>query len=110
MRSQFPPTRLGDRVGQFDRSRDPDYQSLCVLSERYGLPADASETLVAMRQAVAEEKQKLLSNKDIPPERLHAALDAIQAETEKAARETLGEKVFAQYSQTAAWLKNPGTN
>jgi len=59
---------------------------------------------------VQEEKRKLLSNKDIPPERVEAALQAMQAETEKAARETLGEKAFEQYSQTAAWIKNLGTN
>jgi hypothetical protein len=63
-----------------------------------------------MRQAVEEEKEKLLSNKDIPPERVELALEAIRAETEKAARATLGDQAFAEYSQTAAWLKNLGTH
>jgi hypothetical protein len=34
----------------------------------------------------------------------------MRAETEKTARQTLGDRAFEQYAQTAAWLKNPGTN
>jgi hypothetical protein len=106
----FKGNLAGDRVAQFDRSQDADYQNLCVLSQRYDLPADAAGTLLDMRQTAEEEKQKLLSDKNVAPERLEAALQAIQAETEKAARETLGEKAFTQYSQSAAWIKKLGTN
>jgi hypothetical protein len=106
----FKANLASDRVAQFDRSQDPDYQNLCVLSQRYDLPADTAGTLVDMRQVAAEERQKLLSNKDIPPERVEAALQAIQAETEKAVRQTLGEKAYAQYSQSAAWIKKLGAN
>ena len=106
----FKGNLTGDRVAQLDRSQDPEYQNLAVLSQRYDLPADAAGTLLDMRQAVEEERQKLLSDKNIAPERVEAALQAIQAETEKAARETLGEKAFTQYSQSAAWIKNLGTN
>jgi hypothetical protein len=107
---EFKGNLAGDRVAQFDRSQDPDYQNLTLLSERYDLPADASATLLEMRQAAEAEKQELLSNKNIPPDRLDAALQAIQAETEKAARQTLGEQAFEQYSQTAAWIKKLGGN
>jgi hypothetical protein len=110
MMKAFKGNLAGDRVAQFDRSQDPDYQNLCVLSQRYELPVDAAGTLLDMRRAAEEERQKLLSNKNIPPERVEAALQAIQAETEKAARATLGEKAFLQYSQSAAWIKNLGTN
>jgi hypothetical protein len=106
----FKENLAGDRATQFDRSQDPDYQNLCVLSERYDLPADTASTLQDMRHAVEEEKQKLLSNNNIPPERLEAALQAIQAETENAARQTLGEQAFTQYSQSAAWIKNLGAH
>jgi hypothetical protein len=110
MMAAFKGNLAGDRVAQFDRSQDPEYQNLTLLSARYDLPADASETLLEMRQAAEEEKEKLLSNKDIPPERVEAALEAIQAETEKTARATLGEQAFAQYSQTALWIKNLGAH
>jgi hypothetical protein len=110
MMKTFKGNLAGDRSAQFDRSQDPDYQNLCVLSQRYDLPSDASDTLLDMRQTAEEERQKLLSNTNIPPERVEAALQAIQAETEKAARETLGEQAFTQYAQSAAWIKKLGTN
>jgi hypothetical protein len=110
MMKEFKGNLGGDRVAQFDRSQDPDYQNLTLLSARYDLPADASDTLLDMRQAVAEEKEKLLSDKDIPPKRVEAALEAMQAETEKSARAVLGDKAFAQYAQSAAWIKNLGAH
>jgi hypothetical protein len=106
----FKGNLADERVTQLDRSQDPDYQNLCVLSQRYELPADTSDTLLDMRQAAQEERQKLLSNKNIPPERVATALQAIQAETEKAARAALGEEAYAAYSPSAAWIKNLGTN
>jgi len=110
MMKEFKSGLSSDRAAQLERSQDPDYQSLCDLSARFNLPADTSDTLTAMRQAAEEEKQKLLSNNDIPPERLDVALKAIQAETEKAAREALGDQAYGLYSQSAAWIKKLGTN
>ncbi|HUD83466.1 MAG TPA: hypothetical protein VMQ67_08175, partial [Candidatus Saccharimonadales bacterium] len=105
-KAQLPP----DRVTQLDRSQDPDYQNLCVLSERFDLPDGTSQALLDMRQAAEDKKRELLSNKDIPPEQAEVALKAIQAETEKEARAALGDQAFGQYSQTAAWIQTLGTN
>ncbi len=106
----FKGNLAGDRVTQFDRAQDPEYQNLCVLSQRYDLPAGTAGTLQDMRQTAEEEKQKLLSNKDIPPDRVEAALQAIETETENAARQTLGEQAYTQYSQSAAWIKKLGAH
>lgn len=105
-KAQLPP----DRLAQLARTEDPDYQKLCVLAERFDLPADAAQTLTDMRQAAEEQKRQLLSNKDIPPERIEVALKAIQAETEKTARATLGDQAFAQYSQGTKWIQNLDAN
>ncbi|HEY3863848.1 MAG TPA: hypothetical protein VGO59_18380 [Verrucomicrobiae bacterium] len=110
MMTDFKSALAGNRVGQFERSQDPDYQSLTLLSERYDLRSDAADTLTDMKQAVEEARQKLLSNKDIPPDKMQIALDAMQAETDKAVRETLGDKAYEQYAQSANWFKNAGTN
>jgi hypothetical protein len=99
-----------DRAAALDRTKNPDYQSLSVLAEQFDLPAETSQTIVDMRQAAEDQKQQLLANKDIPPDRLDAALKAIEAETERAARETLGDKAFAQYSQSAGWITNLAGN
>jgi hypothetical protein len=98
-----------DRAAALERARDPEYQNLSLLTERFDLPAETSQAILDMRQTAEDEKQQLLANKEIPPERLEAALKAIEAETERAARETLGDKAYAQYSQSAGWIHNLGT-
>jgi len=110
MLAEFRGQLTPEREAQLDRSQDPDYQSVCVLAEQFDLPEDAAQTLQAMRQAAEEQKRQLLANKDIPPERLGVALKAIEAETERAARATLGEQAYGQYSQNASWLQNLGSN
>ncbi len=99
-----------DRAAALDRAKDPEYQNLSLLTERFDLPAEASQTIVDMRQAAEDQKQQLLANKEIPPERVEVALKAIEAETERAARETLGDKAYAQYSQSAGWIHSLGTS
>jgi hypothetical protein len=105
-KSQLPV----DRVAQLDLSQNPDYQNLCVLSERYDLPDGTSQALLDMRKTAEEEKQVLLSKKDIAPEQMDVALKAIEAETEKAARAALGDQAFAQYAAGAKWIRSLGTN
>ncbi|MGP8234214.1 MAG: hypothetical protein ACLQVW_02215, partial [Limisphaerales bacterium] len=110
MLAEFKGDLAPDRITQLDRSQDPEFQKLCVLAERFDLPTEAAQTLVDMRQAAEEEKRQVLSNKDIPPERVEVVLKAIQAETEKTARATLGEDAFTQYAPSAAWIQKLGTN
>ena len=109
MLDDFKQQLPADRAAELDRSQNPDYQSLCVLSERFDLPDSTSQTILDMRQAAEAEKQQLLANKDISPERVDVALKAIQAETERAARETLGEAAYGQYSQNAPWIEHLGS-
>lgn len=99
-----------DRAAALDRAKDPDYQNLTVLSERFDLPDETSQAILDMRQVAEDEKRKLLDNTDIPPERVAVALQAIQAETEKAARETLGDQAYEQYNQSAGWIHALGSN
>ena len=104
-------TQLGpERAAALDRARDPEYQNLSILTERFDLPAETSQTIYDMRQVAEDQKQQLLANKEIPPERVELTLKAIEAETERAARETLGDKAYSQYSQSATWMRNLGRN
>jgi hypothetical protein len=104
-------TQLGpERAAALERAGNPEYQNLTLLTERFDLPAETSQAIVDMRQVAEDQKQQLLANKEIPPERLEAALKAIEAETERTARETLGDKAYAQYSQSAAWIHSLGGN
>jgi hypothetical protein len=110
MLNDFKTQLSPDRAAALERSKDPDYQNLSTLAERFELPAETSQTILDMRQTAEDEKKQLLSMKDIPPDRLDAALKAIESETERAARETLGDKAYNQYSQSAGWITNLSRN
>lgn len=110
MMDDFKQQLAPARATELEQSQNPEYQSLCVLSERFELPESTSQTIVDMRQTAESEKQQLLADKDIPPERLEVALKAIEAETERAARETLGDAAYGQYSQSASWIQNLGAS
>ncbi len=106
MESKLSP----DRAAALERTKDADYQTVSVLAERYDLPPETSQTIVDMRQTAEDEKKQLLADKEIPPDRLAAALKAIEAETERAARQTLGDKAYAQYSESNKWIHSLGAN
>ncbi len=108
--AEFKGQLSPDRLSQLDRSQDPDYQKLCVLSERFDLPEGTSQTLLEMRQAAESQRRELLSKTNIPPDRVEVALKAIQAETQEAARAALGDQAFGLYSQSATWIQKLGTN
>ena len=61
-----------------------------------------------MRRLAEDARNQLLSNPDLPADRRAAALNAIQAEAERATREALGEKAYTEYSRSAAWIKELG--
>ncbi len=110
MMADFKSTLTLDRVAQLDKSQNPEYQNLAVLSEQYNLPQGTSEALLDMQQSAETQKQQLLANKDMSSDQIEVALKSIQAETEKEARAALGDEAFTQYSQSAKWMQNLGTN
>ena len=110
MMSDVKTALAPNRAAALDRVQDADYQQVTLLSERYDLPAETSQTIIDMRQAAEDEKKQLLADTNIPPDRVEVALKAIEAETERAARETLGDQAYTQYSQSSAWIKSLGGN
>ncbi len=82
---------LGDgRMAEYQQSKDADYRSLTTFAEQFDLPASTSQSLQEMRQIAEGERQKLLLDRQLPPERRQQALNAIQAETERTFQQTLG--------------------
>ena len=65
-----------------------------------------------MKKPAEAEAKRVRADKSLSPEQRAAALQAIQAETERAARAALGDKAFEalQKAPAAYWLKglNPG--
>jgi hypothetical protein len=110
MVSDFESHLAPDRAAALEHTKDADYRTVSLLAEQFDLPAETSQTIVDMRQAAEDQRKQLLANPDIPPDRMEVALKAIEAETEKAARQTLGEKAYAQYSQSNTWIRGLGSN
>ena len=104
--------RLGSvRYAEYERSLNPDFQSACVFAEVYELPSATAQTLFDIKQVAEAETQNLLSNSSIPELVRAEALRAIQLETERSLRETLGPKVFSNYAQSSGkWIQHLGPN
>ena len=102
--------QLGEaRYADYERAQNPDFRDACVFSEVYELPVSTAQTIFEIKQIAEAEKQNLLANSAIQEHDRLEALKAIQAETEKALRATLGSKVFASYSQsTGKWVQHLG--
>ena len=63
-----------------------------------------------MKQSAEDARRQILDDPAIAEDRRAAALQAIQAETESAARETLGDKAYAEYARSASWIRGLGRN
>lgn len=99
------------RMADYQTVKSPDYREVFVFSERYDLPDTVSQSLVAMRTVAEQQREQLLANRNLSDETKAQALRAIQAETEKTLRQTLGDKVYAAYAQSAGgWLRELGAN
>jgi hypothetical protein len=96
-----------DRAAQFEQAGNPDYQNLTILAERFDLPDGVAQTMLDMRQSVEDARRQLLSNPALTDQQRATALQAVQAATEQAARETLGDKAYAEYARGAAWVRGP---
>jgi hypothetical protein len=103
---------LGDaRVAEYDRVQNTDLRDLYTFGERFDLPASTVQALSDIRQMAETERRNLAANKEISDESRFRALKAIQAETEHTLQQTLGEKAFAEYSQsTGTWIQKLGPN
>jgi len=104
--------QLGDaRYAEYERSRNPDFRNAFVFAEVYELPVSTAQTLFEVKQVAEAERQNLLADPSISDLARAEALQAIQAETEKSLRQTLGVKIFSNYTQSSGqWIRNLGGN
>ena len=99
--------RLGDRVADYDRAKNNDFRNLVLFTETHELPSSTAAAIMEIKQIAEQERRSLFANRGVAePERL-AALRAIESETEKGVKDTLGEKLFRKYSQNAgSWVRH----
>jgi hypothetical protein len=99
------------RLGDYEKVKNPEYRDTFVFSDRFDLPQTVSQSLVEMRSVAEQQREQLLADRNLSDDKRAQALRAIQAETEKTLRQTLGDKVYAVYSQSAGgWVHELGAN
>lgn len=97
------------RYAEYQRSQNPDYRNACVFTEVYELPTSTAQAIFEIQQVAEAERQNLLKNTAVEESARLEALRAIQNETEKALRATMGANVFAKYTQsTGKWVRSLG--
>ncbi len=105
IKQQLGPERFVD----YERAQNPDFRSAILFAEVNQLPVSTAQTIFDIKQVAEAERQNLLSNTSVQDRDRVEALKAIQAETEKALRQTMGTKVYANYSQgTGSWVRQLG--
>jgi DNA-binding ferritin-like protein len=99
---------LGDRYADYERAQDFSYQGIYNVAQRQGLPRQTANQVYDMKKAAEAEAKRVRADTALSQEQRTAALQGIQAETERSIRTTMGDKAFESYQKnpTASWLKN----
>lgn len=95
-----------ERVADYERTQDPDYQTLFSLAREHEMSPAVAREVWDMRQTVAEHTERIRGNPLLTPEQKQAALAAVRQETQAAIVEVLGEPLLREYQQQGgAWLE-----
>lgn len=102
---------LGDeRYAEYKQASDYAYRELARVAARYELPKETAKKVWAVKTAAEEQAGKLRQDQSLSTEQRLAASKAIQAETEKAVTEMLGERGYKSYLNSGGyWMRNIGT-
>lgn len=97
---------LGDkRYTDFERSNDPDYQTLFSLTKDHAMPTDLANQVWSMRGEVETQATRIRENPLLTAEQKMRALDAIRLETQAAIIDVLGEPLLDDYQrQGGGWI------
>jgi hypothetical protein len=100
---------LGDRYADYQRSQDASYRDLYQAGQRNNLPTETVQKVYDMKRVAEEQRQLLLNTDNLTEEQKEAGFAALRAETERAIKDTLGEKAFKDYQRRGGeWLLNLG--
>jgi len=97
---------LGEqRLGEYEKAQDPDYQNLAMLGRRFELPTETTGKVYAIKQTVEEQSRLVQEDTTLSLEEKKAALRIIKARTGKTITDALGEKAAAVYRRFGGnWL------
>jgi hypothetical protein len=98
---------LGEqRIADYGRAQDGDYQNLVRLAETRELPRSTADKIYAMKDEADKAARAIRGSKDLTGPQRTEALAAIRAEAERAITQELGERNFNAYRRNAYWLRN----
>jgi hypothetical protein len=93
------------RYADYQRSLDPDYQTLYSLALDHQVPTAVANQVWDMRRAVEVQTTRVRENPLLDIEQKQLALDAIRRETERAIVDVLGEPLLDAYQREGGgWL------
>jgi len=97
---------LGEkRFSDFERSNDPDYQTLFSLAREHSMSTQLANQVWGMRSEVENQTARIRQNPLLDAEQKMRALDAIRLETQAAIIDVLGEPLLDDYQrQGGGWI------
>lgn len=99
-----------ERYAEYKQASDYAYRELARVATRYELPKETAKKVWAVKTAAEEQASKLRQDQSLSTEQRQAAAKAIQAETEKAVTEMLGERGYKSYVNSGGyWVRNVGS-
>lgn len=99
-----------ERYAEYKQGSDYAYRELARVATRYDLPKETAKKVWAVKTAAEEQASKLRQDQSLSAEQRQAAAKAIQAETEKAVTEMLGERGYKSYLNSGGfWMRNVGS-
>lgn len=92
-----------DRVKDYERGQDYQYQQLQRIAKKNELPADTASKVYDYKSIAEDAAKKLRDNKEMTAEQRQTALWELRTETESTLKETLGDKAYKSYQKNGGY-------
>jgi hypothetical protein len=92
-----------DRYAEYQRCKDPNYQSLLRIGERFDLSRAVASEVYDLRAGVEAQRWQVQTNAQLSIEQRQAWLQALRDQTSAAVASLMGEKGFTAYLEHGGW-------
>jgi hypothetical protein len=101
---------LGDqRYFEYLRSKDPAYQTLVRIADRFGLPETVASQVLELKQSAETQSQEVAANTGLTSGEKQVWLKTLQDQVGETLTGVLGEKGFSAYHDYGgAWIERLG--
>jgi hypothetical protein len=90
-----------ERFSMYQRGQDQRFHQLNATASRFNLPREKAAEGYEYLRLAQQEKNRILESGNLPPDQQAEILRRIDAETERALREVLGEGPYFYFSKRA---------